>query len=458
MRRYLIIGLLSFLGFSSLTSAQDTTNTSKSAVPVEGTVGLRTFWMSTSYFEDFKGDYALGQAAFLRLKTKDFKGFSLAARYTLFANVWSSNLLDRDPITGNFNRYEVGLFDVTNPADRLFGKLEELQLRYQSEKISAVLGRMDINTPFINPQDGRLSPTFVQGVQLAYRPNKRHQFTGYFIDRISPRSTSGWYDVGQTFGLYPVGQSTFGKPSLYKGKTDSHFVSVLDWKGQVLPEMSLQVNHTFVDNVSSTYFLQALNDWKQPGRRYDLFTGAQFILQHGVGEGGNPDRTLQFKHPEDLNYVFGWRIGIKNPRMQWHLNYTRVDGRGRFLSPREWGRDPFFTFIPRERNEGYNQVDAITTYYQRNLPKAGLQLYGFAGLHFLPDPTDVEINKFGFPSYAQANLGGRYTPDWGKGLDFHLILMSKINIREGEMKPQWIYNKVDMFHVNFIVNYQLTWK
>lgn len=27
--------------------------------------------------------------------------------------------------------------------------------------------------------------------------------------------------------------------------------------------------------------------------------------------------------------------------------------------PREWGREPFFTFLPRERNEGFGDVHAL---------------------------------------------------------------------------------------------------
>ncbi|UJP65227.1 hypothetical protein [Mongoliitalea daihaiensis] len=428
-------------------------------IPIEGMVGLRNYWMSTSYWEDFKGDFALGQSAFLRVNTKSYKGFSVAARYTVFANLWSSNLLDRDPITGNFNRYEVGLFDVVNPEKTFFGKLEELQIRYDSEKFQAIVGRMDINTPFINPQDGRLSPTFVEGIQLRYSPDSKNSFYAYGVTRISPRSTSEWFDVGQSVGLYPVGQSEFGRPSEFRGNTSSRWVSIVDWRHQATPDMAIEVNNTLVDNISNTLFSQVTKDWKRAEGRNTVVTGLQFIFQNGIGEGGNPDSIKRFKNPDDINIVISGRLGIKNPRMQFYTAYTRIDGRGRFLSPREWGKDPFFTFIPRERNEGYNQVNAFTLFYQRNLPKQDLQIYSFAGLHFLPDPSNAAINKFAFPSYAQWNVGARYIPsDWGKGLNFHLILMSKINLLEGEMRPQWIYNKVNLVHVNFITNYTIQWK
>jgi hypothetical protein len=446
-----------FLLFQATAQESDSLR-NKSKNPIQGTIGLRSYWMSTSYWEDFKNDFALGQSAFLQLKTKAYKGFSVVGRYSVFGNIWSSDLLGRDPVTQNFNRYEVGLFDVNDPSDRFFGKVEELQLRYSSSKFNAILGRMDINTPFINPQDGRLSPTFVEGVRLDFQPDKKNKFSAQFIGRMSPRSTSGWFDIGETIGMYPVGQSEFGGPSKYEGNTESDFFTVMDWQHRTDSDVQLQLNHTYVDNISSTVFTQAVKDWDIRNSGKKFVTGLQFVVQDGIGDGGNPEPDKRFKNPDDLNVVLGGRIGIKSNRSIWWLNYTRIDGRGRFLNPREWGRDPFFTFIPRERNEGYNQVDAFTTYYQRNIPEKGLQFYGFAGLHFLPDPANTELNKFAFPSYAQANLGAKYAPKgWGKGLDFHTIFMSKLNIKSGEIKPQWIYNKVNMVHVNFIVNYIIQW-
>jgi hypothetical protein len=451
-----LITLTLFLVLQHVTIAQETDPVNKKAkIPISGEIGLRSFWMSTSYWEDFKGDFALGQSAYIQMKTASYKGFSFEGRYTVFGNIWSSDLLARDPVTQNFNRYEVGLFDVLDPADRFFGKIEALQIRYNSEKFQAVLGRMDINTPFINPQDGRLSPTFVEGLRLNFQPDQKNSFSADIIGRMSPRSTSGWFDIGETIGIYPVGQSEMGQPSNYQDNTFSDYFTVLDWQHRFDHGLQLQVNHTYVDNISSTYLTQLMKDWDVPGKKNKLVTGLQATLQHGIGEGGNPEPEKRFKNPDDINMVISGRLGIKNSKSLLFFNYTRIDGRGRFLNPREWGRDPFFTFIPRERNEGYNQVDAFTTYYQRNIPEKGLQLYGFAGLHFLPDPSDAELNKYAFPSYAQANLGSRYSPKWGNGLDFHFILMSKINLKSGDMRPQWIYNKVNMVHVNLMVNYKI---
>ena len=284
---------------------------SKPTNPIQATLGLRSYWMSTNYLEDFKGDFALGQSAFLQLKSKEYKGFSVKGRYSVFGNAWSSDLLARDPVTQNFNRYEVGLFDVNNPSDRFFGKVEELQISYSAPKFNAVVGRMDINSTFINPQDGRLSPTFVEGIRLEYQLDKKNSFSAQLIGRMSPRSTSGWFDIGETIGMYPVGQSEFGGPSNYEGNTDSDFLTVMDWQHRTDSDVRLQLNHTYVGNISSTVFTQVIKDWDILNNAKKFVTGLQFIVQNGLGEGGNPEPIKRYKNPDDLNFVLGGRVGIK---------------------------------------------------------------------------------------------------------------------------------------------------
>jgi N6-adenosine-specific RNA methylase IME4 len=425
---------------------------------IKGEIGLRTFWMSTQYQSNFKEDYALGQSYFLSTQTKSIHGFSVSGKFSLYGNLWSSNLLERDSITGNVNRYEMGLFDVMHPKDRFFGRLEELQVNFKSKNFYGNLGRMNINTPFVNLQDGRLSSTFVEGLHLKYQKNNLNNLGFYFLNKISPRSTSEWFKIGDTFGIYPVGQNDQGNPSQYFGNTYSKFISILNWQKTIDKGTEIQMNHTLVHNVSSSFFLQAMNEWKLSGNPTRLISGVQLIVQHGIGEGGNAEVGKRYKSPEDVNFVFSSRLGFKNMKNIFHLNYTRISGNGRYLSPREWGRDPFFTFIPRERNEGFSDVNAITLYYQKNLINNSLQLYSHGGLHFLPHPSLVKLNKYGLPSYAQVNLGVRYQPkDNLKNLNIHFIYMVKKDLINGELRPAWEYNKVNLTHINLIANYQLPW-
>jgi len=423
------------------------------------TLGTRNFFMSTAYYDDFKNDFSWAQSAFVKLETSDYKGFYFTGRYAVFAKIMSSDLVARDPITGGKNRYEAGLLDVTDLGNNYFGRLEEFQLKFRTAQLSFAAGRMPIHTALINPQDGRLSPTFVEGGFINFTPDKFNTATLNYISRISPRSTDSWFGIGESIGLYPIGLDTEGNPSAYIGNVFSDFITVFDWKHVVEEDaFSFEFNHTYVQNISSTFLTQFQRDWKLANSKR-LVSGLQIMFQHGIKDGGNKNASLRYKDPYDENWIVGARVGMRSSKYLWHLNFTHIGGRGRYLSPREWGKDPFFTFIPRERNEGFSEVTAITAYYESRVREKGLIIYGHVGLHFLPKANTFKINKYAFPSYAQGNLGIKYTPiTWGKGLDFHGLILTKMAIEKADLKPGWTYNKVNLVHFNLIANYTIQWK
>jgi hypothetical protein len=137
------------------------------------------------------------------------------------------------------------------------------------------------------------------------------------------------------------------------------------------------------------------------------------------------------------------------------LNYTKVGGKGRWLSPREWGKDAWYTFIPRERNEGFEKIDAIVGYVEYKFPKSKIDLYAHLGFHYLSDLDDVAGNKYAFPSYRQLNIGAKYKPAKINNMDFHLLVMNKNNISGQSLTPNQRFNKVEMVHVNAIINWRL---
>lgn len=163
---------------------------------------------------------------------------------------------------------------------------------------------------------------------------------------------------------------------------------------------------------------------------------------------------MKYKEPEDRNYALSGRLGWKNSKWITHLNYTHVGGEGRWLSPREWGRDAWYTFIPRERNEGYESVDALVGYGEYRFQKIPVSVYGHLGFNWLSDTGDESGNKYNFPSYRQLNLGVKYQSKKIKNLDVHLILMSKEAIQSQNLSPNQIYNKVHMLHFNGILNWR----
>ncbi|SHN34872.1 outer membrane porin, OprD family [Cyclobacterium lianum] len=454
MRTLQLIIYLSFLWFP-LNARQDSTLWKTN---VE--LGLRSYLMGTSYpGGDFKNDHAWGQMARVSLSSNLPHGFKVNAEYLGFLRLLSSDLTALDRRVPNLNRYEVGLFDVNHLDRRIFGKTGNLNLAFEMEKFQAKLGRMEINTPFINPQDGRLSPTYVEGLQLHFQLHPQIEMQSNLFWAVSPRSTGGWFGLGESIGMYPVARDVAGSPSAYFNNTHVDFAHVLNANFALKDHGKLQLNHTLVDNIYSAFLAQWDQHWNIPETDLKGITGLQATFQHGLGNGGNEEIDLRYRNPEDYHLILSGRIGLQSKRNLWYLNYTNMQGKGRYLSPREWGRDPFYTFIPRERNEGLGQVDALSTYFQHSFIPHPIQAYSFVGIYFLPDAADARRNKYAVPSYAQLNLGMRYNLDaLVRGLHLHLIMMGKVALDQQELKPAWVYNKVNLIHFNTILNYTLPWQ
>jgi hypothetical protein len=412
---------------------------------------VRTYWMSTSYQDDFKNDFALGTSLNLGGKAK-FENFEFHVGYRLFSNIWSSDLSAPDPLSGLSNRYEVGLFDLLNPSDRLFGKLETFSVTYQKSNWGGTLGRMGIDSDWINAQDGRLSPTAIEGVNIWFESIKNWKFNLWVISRMSIRGSSEWLGVGETIGIFPVARGVDGMLSAYLRNTESDWIGILELSKK-WNSFSLSFSNTLVDNISNTAWFAAENNWKKSNKTW--FAGFQAGYQYGVGEGGNVNLRLAYKNPKDQNWAGSGRFGLKNKNWTSHISYSKTGGNGRWLSPREWGKDAWYTFIPRERNEGYQSMEAFAAYLERRFDRKGLTAYLHMGFHWLPDMDNAFANKYNFPSYRQLNLGFKYKPYKTNRLDFHFLLMNKESLVKEDLTPAQQYNKVGLWHVNLIGNFCL---
>ena len=122
--------------------------------------------------------------------------------------------------------------------------------------------------------------------------------------------------------------------------------------------------------------------------------------------------------------------------------------------PREWGRDPFFTFLPRERNDGLGDVSAIVGKANYTISKTRIKISMGVGYYQLPDVKNYTLNKYGLPSYTQINLDIRYT--FGKvlqGLEAQFLMAGKSKIGETYNNSKFVINKVNMEQYNFVLNY-----
>ncbi len=261
--------------------------------------------------------------------------FGLGGFYTF--NLVSSNLAKPGSITGSPNRYEIGLFQIQNPSqtNNLY-KLEYFCLKYQLKNVQATLQKQLLQTPFINPQDGSMRPTFEDGLYIKCVHPKTTREGGWPYN-ILPRSTIQWFSVPDSIGWYAQGLNLSGSAGNYRDNLSGSGIGLFGITHQVNKTVSIKLWKQFVENIFNTSLIE-LNYMPS-------------IHQQ------NQDKTYMMKG--NTAYIFSGRVGLKNQLMETTLNYTRIADNDRFLNPCEWGIEPFYTFMYRERNEGNGNLNAV---------------------------------------------------------------------------------------------------
>ncbi|MBK9177211.1 MAG: hypothetical protein IPM46_12935 [Flavobacteriales bacterium] len=412
---------------------------------------FRLYLMGTLNDGDLSDCHAQAFGGSLGFASQRWHGFQFRMSGAYTFDLWSSDLTQLDPITKQPNRYEVGLFDVANiTKDNQLAFLQTFQLNYERNegRTRIIFGKQDINTPFINPQDGRMHPGMVEGLWGLHRTKKGLRFEGGYLYRMLPRSSAKWYGVGQSVGLYPIGLDAEGQPSKYKGNLNSAGILMGSASIPVIGKWRATVWDVFVENTFNTAMLHL-----ERGTRDDRWMwSAMAFRQDRVGGGGNAVDSLAYFR-DDASWTFSTRFRMNHGRFRWQANYTRITADGRYLMPREWGRDPMYTFLPRERNEGFGDVHATSL----NLiyhTQSGLRVQLDGGFYWLPSPTDFRLNKYAFPSYQQFDINAQYQfkGNW-KGLAVQLIYLMKLPLHDEPLSPRHTFNKVNVHHADLIINY-----
>lgn len=416
----------------------------------------RSFTMFTVNQKDLTDYGAWGLGAGIGYESAKFKGLQFAVSGFFINNTLSSDLTKRDPQTQTLSRYELSLFDITDPENKNdLDRLEELYLKYHFKKSAVTYGKQYLNTPYINQQDGRMRPTMEKGLWLEVNEIKNIKLQAGWINRMSPRSTVKWYDIGNSIGLYSVGINEEGTASGFKGNLQTKGIAVFNAQWQHQQFVKIQFWNYWVENIFNTAMIQtdaAIPFNKKSGRQ--LLLGLQFTRQNKSGNGGNEDITKAYVRPGYKSYSISSRAGIKLNTTTLLANYTRITAHGRYLFPREWGRDPFYTFLPRERNEGLGNVHAFVFSAQYQPKAKNWQVLIAGGWYDVPPVTDYKLNKYSMPSYYQLLTDLRYQfKGFLKGTSMRFIYLYKGNLEKEVVQQRNIINKVNMHHFNFIIDY-----
>lgn len=415
---------------------------------------FRYFFMNTDNQGAHSDYYAHAAGGGIRYESAPYRGLQVAVSGFFIFNMHSSDLGLVDSLSNQKNRYEIQLFDIANPYNfKDIDRLEELYVKYNFSKSSITAGRQLINTPFINLQDGRMRPTGVEGFWADIAEWKNTRIEGGYLYGITPRGTVEWFDIGESIGLYGVGVDHAGTRSKYAGNLNSNWVTIVGIHQKVHPQIQLNAWNTTIDDVLSTSMLQV--DFIIPrDKKNKIYLKSQVIRQLPIGNGGNEISQFKYIQEGEKATTFSFRLGQTQNTWDVNINYTRITSEGRYLMPREWGRDPFYTFLPRERNEGLGNLHAGTLKITKSFPKIESKINLSGGYFKLPSVYDYRLNKYGLPSYAQVNLDFRH--EFGgiwKGMELQVLVAYKHELADEVLTPKHIFNKVNMMLYNVVFNY-----
>lgn len=324
-----------------------------------------------------------------------------------------------------------------------------MNAQVKQKKILHSIGRQMINSPFNNLQLSRMRPTYFQGYWASYTLKSGLLRWGW-LNGVAPSSTFHWYSLGNSFGIYPMGVLANGNKADYQHKISSKGMILVAYEkksGVVKWEFWNQ----FVENVfNSAYFQSTLKNHSFPDWEWSVFS----IIQHKVNSGGNSNPIYTYYTNNGSSFLFSSKFQFKSGSNNWSFNLTRITKSGKYLMPREWGRESFYTFSLGERNEGAGDVTALSIKYQKIFSTKNLNLISSIGYFQMPDVKNYYLNKYGLPSYWQYNFNIKWqgSKKWNRW-SADLFTLYKLDV--GNTYKSWRYelNKVDVFHLNLITKY-----
>ncbi len=415
---------------------------------------FRYFSMATNNEKNLTDYYANALGGGLKFETASFHHFQFGVSGFYIFNVGSSNLTSADTTTNQKNRYEIALFDIENPSNKKnIDRLEELYLKYNYKKSQFTIGKQLVNTPFVNLQDGRMRPTEVEGFWVDINEIKNTKIEGGYLYKISPRSTLEYYGIAESIGIYSSGVNTNGTKSNYANNLESKGLFSIGGTNKSIKNVSIQIWNQYVENIFNTTMLQV--DYKiKFANKIALNAGLQSIYQNAINNGGNEDESKTYFDKNAKSLTIGVKIGVSKNNVDASINYNRITKQGRYLMPREWGREAFYTFLPRERNEGLGDLNAYVIKINYAKPTWHLKSSLGIGYYDLPLVTNYRLNKYGMPSYTQVNADIRYEFKGElEGFDVQLLYAHKWNSSNENLSTKNIFNKVNMSNINVIVNF-----
>ena len=156
--------------------------------------------------------------------------------------------------------------------------------------------------------------------------------------------------------------------------------------------------------------------------------------------------------PGENGQVLSSQLGWEQAGLKLAFAYTHAFDSGRFLFPKELGRDRFYTSISRSRLEGMGNVDVFVLKTEYWLPrdnfKIGVEMQQVRGVKI----GNFEFNKYNIDESFQLNSHLSYQArDFFEGLSFDILWVYRKN--QNHTDAESIFNRSNFNQLNFVTNF-----
>lgn len=300
-------------------------------------------------------------------------------------------------------------------------------------------------TPLINSSDGRTSGYRFHGLKTEITPWDKTKFYAYWIQAVSPRSQSNWYQISTAFGSNSMGFQPNGALANYQNSTHSKGIGIIGIKQNIGQQLNVQAWNLHLDQVINTSWLQLDYQWNA----WQL--GAIYSFQIPASKQSKLPYNQRYVQPFENGQVASFKIAWQDPNFELGAFYTRAFDSGRYLFPRELGRDQFYTSFSRNRLEGFSNMEvfAVKAKYRFNTENflVGVSAASLNGVRV----GALQNNKYNLDEYNQINTKLQYEfKNIAQGLQVQLLYVWKENKNKHDLAT--VFNQSDFNQINLITN------
>lgn len=415
---------------------------------VRSTIGLR--YMSTHNrgdLEDFNAVVGFGQIK-ADYQLKPWLSFSGQLNGVFLPS--TSGLEKRDATTGKGPLFESNLFNLRTMSGQSEFALPILNAQFNLEGHILTAGRFLRNVQAFHPEQWPF-PNALEGIWYENYTAENTSWQLAYVHKAMPRFSGDFETIGNSIGVAGVGVNTDGSPSGYRNNVNSKALVVGNYNRLFNQNFSLDVWDYFVEGVMNTLLIEP--SFYLPDGEWNL--SLKTLIQSKIGEGGNADELLRYK-TDRLALYLGFRVEKRLSSSVLQFNLTRITDDGRFLMPREWGYEPFYTFQKRNRIEGARDVIGLMMKWKKSWSdeKLKYQFSTSAGQNFMPEVTDYLRNKYQTPSTLNLDAELKVQPvKWMTGLTAEVLLVYRFLTDDSNIEDKHLINQADFLHTDIRLYY-----